>query len=69
MNQKDLDLAMTNIAICLPTYKEETRFHNSEIVILDKYTIDKVGYNVDKGEIRFTLKELEKNPEVPSCSD
>ena len=55
MNQNDLDLALTNIAISLPTYKEETRFHNSEIIILGEYTIDEIAYV--NGELHFSLKE------------
>jgi len=70
MNQNDLDLALTNMAIALPSYKEETRFHNSEIVILEKYTIDNIYYDADKGEIQLNIKErddAEQGSEDSSC--
>jgi len=55
MNQNDLDLAMTNMAIALPSYKEATKFHNAEIIILGEYTIDEIAYV--NGELHFSLKE------------
>jgi len=63
MNHNDLDLSMTNLAISQTNYKAETKFHNSEIVILEKYTIDTINYDADKGEIHFTLKEREDTNE------